>query len=305
MYRLSVTAFLITLPLILFASEPIIPLPQVVSVDMKKVRLGKALFFDPILSQDGTVSCSTCHHLEEGGDDGLQFSFGIKGQKGIINTPTVYNAVFNFRQFWDGRAKDLHEQAEGPIINPIEMGNDFETIIATLKQSNYVRSFELNYEDGVTKANILDTIAEFEKTLITPDAPFDRYLRGDKAAISLEVKEGYALFKSKGCIACHHGMNVGGNLYNKFGVMESTNSADLGRFNVTNNEQDKYFFKVPSLRNVAHTAPYFHDGRSKTLADAVRVMAKYQLGRTLSEQDVDKIVLFLHSLSGELPESIK
>ncbi len=305
MYRLSVTAFLITLPLLLLASEPIIPLPQDVPVDMKKVRLGKALFFDPILSQDGTISCATCHHLEEGGDDGLQFSFGIKGQLGVINSPTVYNAVYNFRQFWDGRAKDLHEQAEGPIINPIEMGNDFETLIATLKQSSYDKSFELIYSDGVTKTNILDAIAEFEKTLTTPDAPFDRYLRGDNAAISLEAKEGYALFKAKGCIACHHGMNVGGNLYNKFGVMESTNSADLGRFNVTKKEQDKYYFKVPSLRNVAHTAPYFHDGRSKTLADAVRVMAKYQLGRTLGDQDVEKIVLFLRTLSGKLPESIK
>lgn len=305
MYFKTIVLLFSILPVALLSIEPIKPLPLDITVDMKKARLGKQLFLDPILSKDATISCASCHDLDNGGDDGLKHSFGIKGQEGIINAPTVLNARYNFRQFWDGRAKDLYEQSEGPITNPIEMGNDFKSLIATLKATHYKDDFETIYSDGITKRNVLDAIAEFEKTLVTPNAPFDRYLRGEKDAISAKAQEGYALFRSKGCIACHHGMNVGGNLYNKFGVMESTQSADLGRFNVTHDERDKYFFKVPSLRNVALTAPYFHDGRSEDLTDAVKVMARYQLGRSLSDDEVAKIVAFLHSLSGELPASLK
>ncbi len=282
-------------------AEPIEPLPLKAEYDEKIAALGKQLFFDPMLSKDGTISCATCHHLENGGDDNLKFSFGINGQEGVINSPTVYNAVYNFRQFWDGKAKDLQEQAIGPIENPIEMGNSFENLIKTLNASKYKKQFELLYSEGITKETITHAIAEYEKALTTPNAPFDQYLRGDKNAISDNQKEGYALFKSKGCISCHHGQNVGGNLYNKFGVIENTKSADLGRYNVTKKDRDRYFFKVPSLRNVAMTSPYFHDGRTASLDEAVKMMARYQLGRPVSEEEVMKIVAFLSSLNGEIP----
>lgn len=288
----------------LFA-EPIEPIPLKAVYDKKIAALGKQLFFDPLLSKDGTISCATCHHLDNGGDDNLKFSFGINGQEGSINSPTVYNAVFNFRQFWDGRADDLQEQALGPIENPVEMGNSFENLIKTLNASKYKKEFDRLYPEGITKETITHAIAEFEKALITPNAPFDRYLRGDKNAISANQKEGYELFKTKGCISCHHGQNVGGNLYNKFGVIENAKSADFGRYNVTKKERDKYFFKVPSLRNVAKTAPYFHDGRTSSLSEAVKIMARYQLGRPVTEKEVMKIVAFLSALNGELPVEAK
>jgi len=294
--------------LLLFAllnAEPITPIPQNIKVDKQKVELGKELFFDTILSSDNTISCASCHDLENGGDDGLKFSFGIDGQEGDINSPTVLNAVYNFRQFWNGGAKNLAHQAMGPIENPVEMGSDFKKLIITLNKTPYKEKFSNIYSNGITKENIVDAIAEFEKTLITPNAPFDKYLRGDRAAITQEQKDGYELFKSKGCIACHHGINVGGNLYNKFGVMESANSKRLGRYEITKKESDKYYFKVPSLRNIENTAPYLHDGRYDDLEDVVKFMAHFQLGRTISKEEIKKIVSFLNSLSGEIPKSIK
>ncbi len=284
-------------------AEPITPIPQTVKVNEQKVKLGKKLFFDTILSADNTISCASCHDLQNGGDDGLKFSFGIKGQEGDINSPTVYNAVYNFRQFWNGRAKDLAHQTWGPIENPVEMGNNFHNLINTLSKTSYKEEFTDIYKDGVTKNNIADAIAEYEKTLITPNAPFDNYLRGDKNAITQKQKDGYELFKAKGCIACHHGVNVGGNLYNKFGVMEGVTSKRLGRYEVTKNEADKYYFKVPSLRNIEKTAPYLHDGRYEKLEDVVKFMARYQLGRVVSQEEVDKIVSFLNTLTGEIPSS--
>ncbi len=283
------------------SAEPITPIPQTVETDKQKVALGKKLFFDTILSSDNTISCTSCHDLQNGGDDGLKFSFGIRGQEGDISAPTVYNAVYNFRQFWNGRAKDLAHQTWGPIENPVEMDNSFKKLIATLNQTSYREEFENIYSDGITKNNIGDAIAEYEKTLITPNAPFDRYLRGDNSAITQKQKDGYELFKTKGCIACHHGINVGGNLYNKFGVMKSVESKSLGRYEVTKKESDKYYFKVPSLRNIEKTSPYLHDGRYEKLEDVVKFMARYQLGRTISEEELDEIVSFLHSLNGEVP----
>ena len=279
------------------------PIPEKVEVDSKKAMLGKKLFFDPILSKDNTISCATCHILEEGGDDGLQYSFGIGGAKGSMNAPTVLNAVFNFRQFWDGRAPDLKAQVKDPIRNPKEMGQDLDELVLKLKKHTAYRlAFEKVYTDGITKENIADAIAEYEKTLITPNGPFDRYLKGDKNAISQEAKRGYALFKEKGCILCHNGVNVGGNLYNKFGVYKDANSTDLGRYNITGREEDRYIFKVPSLRNVARTAPYMHDGRFTKLRDAVSFMTQYQLGRYMEPEEIDAIVAFLETLNGSLPE---
>ncbi len=297
--------FIFIFLLSLSVASPIKPIPENIDFNEQKAALGKKLFFDPLLSKDGTISCVTCHDLQNGGDDGLQYSFGIKGQEGTINAPTVYNAVFNFRQFWDGRAKDLKAQAKGPINNPIEMGHSFVDLIPVLKKKGYDKAFELLYEDGITEENIVDAIAEFEKALITPNAPFDRYLRGDKNAITAQEKRGYILFSSKGCILCHNGVNIGGNLYNKFGIFEDANSMNIGRYNITKREEDKYVFKVPSLRNIALTAPYMHDGRAKTLRDAVEIMTEHQLGRYMSLEEIEDIVAFLKSLTGKIPSIAK
>ena len=286
------------------AQELITPIPQTVVYDHAKAALGKKLFFDTRLSLDNTISCASCHILSDGGDDNLPLSFGIKGQKGAVNAPTVLNAVFNFRQFWDGRAADLQEQAAGPIENPVEMGYSFDALIKRLQKTDYKKQFAAIYEDGITKESITDAIAEYEKSLFTPNAPFDRYLRGEEDALTTEQKEGYELFKSKGCIACHQGVNIGGNMYNKFGVFTESNSSNLGRYSVTHKEQDKYYFKVPTLRNIAQTAPYFHDARTSSLSVAVLLMAQYQLGRKITPQEVKKIVAFLHTLSAPNLQSI-
>ena len=284
-------------------ARDITPIPLVITdINPAKAKLGKKLFFDPILSKNDTIACVSCHILSDGGDDNRQFSIGINGQIGNINSPTVFNARYNFVQFWNGRAKDLQDQAKGPIENPVEMGNTFPNLIKTLQNSPYKKEFDSIYKEGITKNNITDAIAEYEKTLITPNAPFDKYLRGDKNAITKIQKEGYELFKSKGCISCHNGINIGDNLYAKFGVFKQAKSKSLGRYEVTKNPLDKYFFKVPTLRNIARTSPYLHDGRYKTLNDVVKFMIEYQLGREAKQDDIDKIVAFLLSLTGKFPK---
>jgi len=292
----------ITFGAILFAMEPITPIELPTSLNHQKVKLGEKLFFDTRLSRDNTVSCANCHNLEEGGDDNLQFSFGIDGQEGDINSPTVLNATNNFRQFWDGRAKNLQEQAAGPVENPVEMGFTFKELIPKLKKTEYKNLFSKVYDEGITKNSITDAIAEYEKTLVTPNAPFDRYLKGDKDAITQIQKEGYELFKAKGCISCHHGVNIGGNLYSKFGVVQGSNTSSFGRYNVTHKKRDMYSFKVPSLRNITMTAPYFHDGRTSDLKEAISIMAQLQLGRHFTKEEVNKIEAFLYSLEGEIPK---
>ena len=290
----------------LFAEVLIEPIPETIDVHPAKVKLGKKLFSDPILSKKDDISCATCHILQSGGDDNMKFSFGEGGKKGSINSPTVHNSVFNFRQFWNGRAKDLKEQAKGPIENPVEMANTLENAAKKLKgDATYSAMFEKIYPDGVTVGNMLDAIAEYEKALITPNAPFDKYLNGEKKAISDEAERGYGLLVSKGCILCHHGVNVGGNLYNKFGIFHESNSSDLGRYDITGRVEDKYVFKVPSLRNVELTEPYMHDGSVKTLRDAVLVMTQYQLGREMTAQEIDDIVAFLRSLTAPIPPLAK
>ena len=283
----------------------LIPIDKIIPVDSQKVELGKILFFDKILSKDKTLSCNSCHNLAINGAQKSQFSTGIDGKIGTFNSPTVYNSVYNFRQFWDGRSKNLKTQVLGPIINPAEMGNNIQRVLIDLKNSKYKKLFLDIYKDGVTEGNLADAIAEFEKTLVTPNSPFDRYLNGEKGVLGKKAISGYNLFKKKGCIYCHNGVNIGGNLYNKFGVYESIDSEELGRYNITKREEDKYIFKVPSLRNIALTAPYMHDGRSKTLEEAINLMSKYQLGRPLDKNDMDDIVSFLKSLTGELPQFIK
>lgn len=299
---LSIATLTILKTTMVYAADLIQPIPNNNYVEPNKVTLGKSLFFDPRLSEDGTISCANCHQLKNGGDDNLPVSIGIKGHLGSRNAPTVFNAVFNRYLFWDGRAKSLQEQAMNPIENPVEMGNHFESLIKTLQKTNYQEKFLEIYPDGITVKNITNAIAEYEKTLITPNAPFDRFLRGDKNAITSEQKAGYELFQSKGCIACHNGTNIGGNSFNTFGIFTKSKSLDLGRYHITHKELDKHHFRVPSLRNVALTAPYFHDGQTKELSEAVRIMAKYQLGRKITDTEVKKIVAFLESLSGEFPK---
>jgi cytochrome c peroxidase len=223
----------------------------------------------------------------------------------------VFNASFNFAQFWDGRAKTLEEQVDGPVSHPAEMGSSMDEVVSKLsRDAEYTKAFASTFSDGVTAANVRTAIAAFERTLVTEGAPFDRWLRGDQAALNAKQKAGYELFKGVGCIACHQGRNVGGNMFQRFGVLGDyfkdrgkITEADYGRFNVTKNEADRFVFRVPSLRNVEHTAPYFHDGSAQTLTQAVQTMAKYQLGRPLSDEQVTSIVDFLKSLSGKMPES--
>ncbi|SFV52194.1 Cytochrome c551 peroxidase [hydrothermal vent metagenome] len=301
MFRL----FLIILLTLSIDAQPITPLKKIKNLNPNKIALGRRLFSDTILSADNTISCESCHQFNQGGDDNLKSSFGIHAQRGDINAPTIYNAAYNFRQFWNGRAKNLKEQAKGPIENPKEMGNSFEHLIPLLKKSQYKTLFDAIYQDGITKENIVDALAEFEKTLITLNSPFDRYLKGDKKAITQKQKEGYEIFKTKGCISCHQGINIGGNLYNKFGLMKASESKRLGRYEITHKEEDKYYFKVPSLRNIEQTAPYLHDGRFKHLKDVIIFMSHYQLAQTITDDEIEKIIAFLKTLTGEIPETVK
>lgn len=246
--------------------------------------------------------------MSKGGTDRLERSTGIANKEIGINTPTVLNAALNFKQFWNGRADSLEAQIDAVIQNPMEMGAKWDEVVARVAQdASYNQAFSKSYKDGVTKANIQDALATFERALITPDSRFDKYLKGDQTAITEAEKAGYAKFKQYGCIACHQGANVGGNMFQAFGVMGNyfekrgnVTDADLGRYTITKKESDKHVFKVPSLRNVALTAPYFHDGSAKRLEDAVDVMFKYQLGRTAPKEDKDLIIKFLHTLTGEL-----
>lgn len=293
--------------------EPISPLPSSVDVNMDKVLLGRSLYHDTTLSGDGTVSCATCHMLDHGGAEPRKTSTGIKGHIGPINSPTVLNSGYNFVQFWDGRAKDLQEQAAGPVENPIEMGAQWDNVVERLKKNKeYVTAFGKLYTDGITKDNTTDAIAEYEKSLITPSR-FDKFLLGDTAAISDAEKKGYATFKEVGCTACHTGIIVGGTMFQKMGLVKDyfkdrgtpITDADLGRHNVTKSDADKHFFKVPTLRNVELTSPYLHDGSRATLEETVKIMGTYQLGRDLTEAQVNSIVTFLKSLTGELPAHAK
>jgi cytochrome c peroxidase len=289
--------------------EPILPLPlePTVALDARKVALGRKLFHDPRLSADDSLSCASCHPLDRGGMDGLHRAKGLGGVDGEVNTPTVFNSALNFAQFWDGRAETLEDQIDSPVQSPREMGASWDVILRKLGQDPaYLANFAEIYPDGLRHPNIKDSIAEFERSLLTPNSRFDRHLRGDASALSAEEKSGYLKFKSYGCVSCHQGVNIGANLFQRMGVIGdyfadrgNVTKADLGRFNVTGQEADRHVFKVPSLRNVAVTAPYFHDGSAQTLEEAVAVMAKYQLGRPLPPQDLSDIVKFLGTLTGE------
>ena len=290
-----------------FETDPLQPLPTEVKVDPQKVALGNKLFHDVRLSGDNTLSCTSCHALDKGGTDQARTSTGIRGQIGPINAPTVYNAVFNFKQFWDGRAEDLQDQAAGPVANPIEMGANWDEVVEKLRQDTaLVEEFKALYPDGITQTTICNAIAEFEATLVTPNSRFDQYLMGKADALTAEELEGLKLFRENGCATCHTGRALGGQSFELMGRRAdyfadrgTLTDADNGRFSVTQREQDRFRFKVPTLRNVALTFPYFHDGSQETLEQAVRSMAKYQTRRPFTDQEVEKVVKFLHTLTGE------
>jgi len=287
--------------------EPIKPIPAELNLDQRKVALGEQLFNEAKLSHDDSMSCATCHDLKHGGIDARMHPTTAAGQMGgTVNTPTVFNCAFNFRQFWDGRAVTLEEQVDGPVLNPSEMASAWPEVLSKLRAvPTYVAAFRAIYGGDIQPAQVRNALAEFERSLSTPNSKFDQYLRGREDAISAEEKEGYRKFKSYGCASCHQGVNVGGNMFEQLGAVadyysdRSATQTDMGRFNVTHNEEDRHVFKVPGLRNVALTAPYFHDGSAKTLEDAVDVMGQYQLGRKLSSKDIEQITSFLRTLTGE------
>ncbi|MCL2589628.1 MAG: cytochrome-c peroxidase [Betaproteobacteria bacterium] len=288
---------------------PILPIPSLSSENIQsgKVLLGERLFHDPMLSGDGTVSCATCHDLSRSGADGRKTAVGVGYALGSFNTPTVFNTVFNFRQFWNGRVTTLADQVSDPLTNIAEMASSWVIVIRRVSEDKeYRKAFDSEYDGEISEKTIADAIACFETTLLTPNSLFDRFLDGDTTAISDEAKEGYRLFTDYGCISCHQGINIGGNFFQRFGVMGdyftdrgNLTKADLGRYNITGREEDLYVFKVPGLRNVAVTAPYFHDGSVETLDKAIEIMSRYQLGRELSKEDRRYIAAFLESLTGE------
>jgi len=286
-------------------SEPIQVIKPAHNINLAQVELGKKLWFDPRLSKSGFISCNSCHNLSMGGTDNLKTSIGHKWNQGPINAPTVLNSSLNLAQFWDGRAKDLKEQAGGPIANPGEMGFTHDLAVDVVKSiPGYVREFALAFDDNqINIEKITRALAEFEKTLVTPNSRFDQWLLGKQDAISQKELEGYNLFKNSGCTACHNGSAVGGNSFQKMGVVEAynTHSKIEGLAAVTGKDADRFKFKVPTLRNVERTYPYFHDGGAATLTEAVELMGRLQLGKKFSSEENEKIVAFLKTLTGDQP----
>ena len=289
----------------LHAEEPIQPISPVKEINLAQVELGKKLFFDPRLSKSGFISCNSCHNLSMGGTDNLKTSIGHNWQQGPINSPTVLNSSLNVAQFWDGRAADLKEQAGGPIANPGEMAFTHTLAVDVLQSiPAYVIEFKQVFgSDKIDIDKVTQAIAEFEKTLVTPNSRFDRWLLGDKNAINATELAGYQLFKQAGCVACHNGPAAGGNSFQKMGVVkpyQTTNKAE-GLAAVTGKDADRFMFKVPTLRNVEMTYPYFHDGEAMTLSESVDVMGSLQLGRKFTSDENARIVAFLKTLTGDQP----
>jgi cytochrome c peroxidase len=287
--------------------EPISPIEPDRTLDPAKVALGKALFSDVRLSGGDVRSCASCHEFNRGGADGLAHSTGANGQLEPFNTPTIFNLAGDFRLNWRGNHRVLEVHNEAVLLEPRLMNARWPDVLAKLNKDSGIRSaFESAYGAGPSRDSVLDALATFQRSLSTPNARFDRYLRGDATAITADEKRGYELFKAYGCIACHQGRNVGGNLFQKFGIFSDPfagrsddDIADQGRFAITGRESDRRVFRVPSLRNVALTAPYFHDGSADTLDAAVAIMAQAQLGRTMPQEDRDLIIQFLGTLTGE------
>ncbi|WP_339138305.1 MAG: cytochrome-c peroxidase [Candidatus Electrothrix sp. GW3-4] len=287
------------------AQKPVEPIAPATGINQAKAELGKKLFFDPRLSKSGFISCNSCHNLSRGGTDNLKTSIGHNWQQGPINSPTVLNSSMNFVQFWDGRAKDLQDQAGGPIANPGEMAFSHDLAEEVLQSiPGYVAEFKNVFgKDRIAIDQVTDALAEFEKTLVTPNSRFDQWLKGDKEALTAEEQAGYTLFQESGCISCHYGMAMGGGSFYKMGMVEEfkANSPSQGRKDVTGKEEHYFMFKVPTLRNVELTSPYFHDGSARTLSQAVDTMARHQLGKKFTQEENGQLVAFLKTLTGEQP----
>lgn len=295
------------------------PIPKDNPMSANKIELGKELFFDPRLSRPGTISCNSCHNVMAGGDDNRALSLGFKSQLGGRSAPTVWNAAYQSIQFWDGRAATLEEQSKGPLINPVEMGMDAHNVVIgrITKIKGYEEQFEKVFgKKSMTIDNVAKAIAAYERTLITPDSAFDQFIRGNKKAMSAAEIKGFETFKNTGCVACHSGANfsgpalpIGTAFFQKFPTFPDAEletkygfSKDTGRFDVTKEDGDKHMFRVPTLRNVALTAPYFHNGSVQTLNQAVRIMAKLQLNKVLTDQEASEIETFLGALTGKFPK---
>ncbi|MEZ5535168.1 MAG: cytochrome-c peroxidase [Thiolinea sp.] len=287
-------------------NEPIKPIEAVTPENEGMVELGKKLYFDPRLSKSGFISCNSCHNLSMGGTDNLPTSIGDRWQQGPINSPTVLNSSLNVAQFWDGRAKDLKEQAGGPIANPGEMAFTHELAVDVLESiPQYKEEFKAVFDkDEINIDMVTDAIAAFEETLATPDSKFDQWLKGDDKALSENELAGYQLFKNSGCVACHNGPAAGGASFQKMGSVEpyQTDNPAEGLSAVTGKDADRFKFKVPTLRNVELTYPYFHDGAAKTLEEAVNTMGRIQLGKKFTDEETAQIVAFLKTLTGKQPE---
>jgi cytochrome c peroxidase len=290
-----------------FNNEPVRPVPESVPTDLHKTELGRKLFFDERLSTDNSLSCNTCHTIAKGGVDNKQYSQGINKTLSEVNTPTVFKACLNFRQFWDGRASDLYSQLNEHLLDPSIMGNSsFKEIIKKLNEDNNLKDdFRKIYDEGITQTTVVETIVEFEKTLVMPDNRFDKYLKGSIKAISEAELIGYNIFKSNGCATCHSGIALGGQSTEKLGIYRDyfkdrgwkINGKDSGLYNQTFKEHDKYRFKVPALRNATLTKPYFHDGSQQTLFEAVGCMGKYQCNKKTTNEETKAIILFLNTLN--------
>ena len=290
---------------VVFAKEPIDPISPVKNINLAQVELGKKLFFDPRLSKSGFISCNSCHNLSMGGTDNLKTSIGHKWQQGPISAPTVLNSSMNIAQFWDGRAADLKAQAGGPIANPGEMALSHTLAVDVLESiPEYVIEFKQTFgKDHINIDQVTDAIAEFEKTLVTPNSRFDQWLLGNKDVLTSQELAGYKLFKDSGCVACHNGPAAGGLSFQLMGVFEpyETISSAEGLSAVTGKDADRFKFKVPTLRNVELTYPYFHDGEAETLTEAVDVMGRLQLGKKFNSAENANIVAFLKTLTGDQP----
>jgi cytochrome c peroxidase len=306
--KLFKLALILTFSVSAAAQEPITPIEPVKEINLAMVELGKKLYFDPRLSKSGFISCNSCHNLSMGGTDNLKTSIGHNWQQGPINAPTVLNSSMNVAQFWDGRAADLKEQAGGPIANPGEMAFTHTLALEVLESiPAYVTEFKQVFgPDCINIDQVTEAIAEFEKTLVTPDSHFDQWLLGYTNAMSAEELAGYQLFKNSGCVACHMGPAMGGTSFQKMGLVApyETENAAQGLVAVTGNDADRFKFKVPTLRNVELTYPYFHDGEAATLTEAVDVMGRLQLGRNFEKPDIALVVAYLNTLTGKQPSFV-
>jgi cytochrome c peroxidase len=291
--------------------EPIKPIPLTFATDPAKAALGQSLFMDKRFSRTNSIACVSCHGFDQGGASPLAKPIGASGKAHFLNSPSVFNSAFNFRQLWSGGLDSVESVVDQVVKSPLVFDSSWDEIIRKLAADRELSGrFKQVYRDGLTQVNLSNALAEYTRSLTTPNARFDNFLRGDANAINAEEKKGYTLFKQYGCVACHQGVNAGGNMYQKFGVMGdyfknrgNVVEADYGRFNFTRRESDRFVFRVPSLRNVILTAPYFHDGSAATIGDAVDVMFMYQLGRAAPQQDKELIIKFLATLTGDQPKA--